>query len=189
MRRGYLNRRADLSSDAGTFSDLLLLSKFDPEVVVLRQVAGELPARGNQHGVSCVAPMPGEAALTYLLKFQWSPAHGSKKYTIVGVLNADGSVGPVPGGRDAAEVHAANLMGDIFKAWAAQLEGCIAPGQSYATFPMGEEFHTFTAASPEKLVLAQLQKPQRGVSGSGPALAAFENELAGEDLALTVSWT
>ena len=58
-----------------------------------------------------------------------------------------------------------------------------------AVFPAGQEFHTFTEASPTKLVLAALAEPQLGVSASGTALVAFEKELAGEDLALTVSWT
>lgn len=188
MRHGLLNRHTDKAGDAGTFSDLLVLSKLDPEAVVLRQVAGELPPRGNQHGVSCIAPMPGEASITYLLKFQFSHAHGCNKYTVVGVLLPDGSVGPIPGDRVASEIHAANLMGDVLKAMGVQLEGCIAPGLALATFPAGEEFHTFTAASRTKLVLAPLGRAQLGVSGSGTALAALEKELAGEDLALTVSW-
>lgn len=188
MRKGHLNRLTAKSGDAGTFSNLLIMSKTDPEVVVLQQVAGELPARGNQHGVSCIAPMPGESAITYLLRFQWSQAHGCKKYTVINGMSSDGAIWPIPGGRVASEIHAANLMGDIFKALAAQLEGCIAPGLAFATFPAGQEFHTFTAASPTKLVLVQLGQAQMGVSASGTALAALEKELAGEDLALTVAW-
>ncbi len=188
MRKGLLDRIIAKSGDHGTFSNLQILSKLDPEAVVLKQVAGELPARGNVHDRSCIAPMLGEAAITYLFRFQWSQAHGCKKYTCIGVLNADGSIGPIPGGRVASEVHAANLMGDILKAFGAQLEGCIAPGVAFATFPAGEEFHTFTAASPTKLVLVPLSQDQLGVSASGTALAAFEKELNGEDLALTVNW-
>jgi hypothetical protein len=187
VRKGTLNRIRAKSGDAGTFSNLAVLAR-DGAAAALALVAGELPARANQVDLSCLAPMPGDAPITYLLKYQWSAAHGCNKYTVVGVLLPDGTVGPVPGGRLACEVHAANIMGDILKQLAAQLEGCIAPGLAFAVFPAGEEFYTFTEASPTKLVLAPLGAPQLGVSSSGAALAAFEKELAGEDLALTVAW-
>lgn len=190
MRKGLLIRRTDKSGDAGTFSDVYIRGQ-DGGLVqnAMVCVGGELPPRGNQHGLSCLAPMPGEAPITYLLKFQYSAAHKCNKYTVVGVLNADGSVGPIPGNRVAAEVHAANLMGDILKGLGAQVEGCMAFGLTLDTFPAGAEFHTFTAASPDHLVLLPLAHPQLGVAASGTAVAAFEAELAGEDLALTVSWT
>lgn len=189
MRQANVYRLTNRSGDDGTFSNAVVWAKDQPTVAVLRFNMGELPARGNQHDVSCLAPMPGEAPIRYLFKWQYSAAHGCDKYTCVGVLNDDGSIGPIPGGRVASEIHAANLMGDIYKKRAAQLEGCFAPGLTLAVFPAGQEFHTFTKASPTKLVLAVLAAPQLGVSASGTALAALEKELAGEDLALTVSWT
>ena len=188
MREGTLERVLDLSGDDGSFSHIAILAKDSVDVVVLQLVVGELPARGNQHDLSCVAPMPGEDPITYLLNWQWSQEHKCNKYRIVGVINADGSIGPIPGGRSASEIHAANMMGDITKGRAVQLKGCMAPGLTFATFPAGEEFHTFTAASPNALVLAPLAQDQKGVAASGTALTALEKELAGEDLALKVSW-
>ena len=188
MRHGTLERSTEKSGDAGTRGHIAILAKGSVDVVAFQCVAGELPPRDNHKDLSCIAPMPGEAPITYLFKWEYSEEHGCNNYRCVGVLLADGSVGPIPGGRTASEIHAANLFGDILKGEAAQLEGCVAPGAEFATFPKGQEFHTFTAASPEKLVLAPLAQDQVGVAASGPTLAALNAELAGEDLALTVSW-
>lgn len=189
MRTGTLVRSTEKAGDQGTPSNLAIMSKTDPEVVVLRQVAGELAPRNNHPDLSCIAPMPGEEPITYLFKWTYSEEHGCYNYRCMGVLNSDGSIWPIPGGRTAAEIHAANLFGDILKGEAAQLEGCIAPGLAYATFPKGQEFHTFTAASPTKLVVVPLASDQMGVVSSGAALVALNEELGGEDLALTVSWS
>lgn len=180
MRTGTLTRILAESGDAGSFAKLV--------VGALELYSGELPWRDDKHNLSCLPPAPGAAAVTYRLSFMWSQAHGKKNYRFVAMKQPNGSWGAMPDGRTAAEVHAANLMGDILKALAAQLEGCVAPGRAIATFRKGEPFKSFTAASPTTLVPITLAQDQSGMASSHDALAAFEAELAGEDLALTVSW-
>jgi hypothetical protein len=185
MRKVTITRGA--SVDAGTFSQLVVYAK-DDVTVLLRLVCGELPARGNQHGRSCVSPMPGEPAITYLFKWLWSNGHGRNNYRAVGVLLPDGSIGPIPGSRDGVEIHSANLVGDIFKGLAAQAEGCFIPGSQFAVFPKGAAFKSFTVSSPAALVPIELTQDQRGVAASAPTVAHFESEMAQEDIAVTVLW-
>ena len=173
------------SDDQGTFSNFVLGA--------LAIYLGELPWRGNAHDLSCLPPArpaPGQPSetVTYLLKNQWSAAHQRNLYHFVGVINADGSVGPMPGGRLAAELHNGNLSGDILLGYGAQVEGCGLTGRAIVTFPQGEGFFTFTKDSPETLVQAPLAQAQKGVSSSVDALAALMAEGNGEDIALTVSW-
>lgn len=179
-RTGTLTRLKGESGDDGTFAQLV--------VGPLEIYSGELPWRGDAANVSCLPPAPDEGPLVYLLQLLFSPAHKRKVYHFVKLRQPDGSWGPLRDGRTNPECHAANLMGDIFKGFGAQLEGCVAPGRAIVTFPQGEAFHSFTAASPTALVPITLAQPQRGVASSGDALAAFEAELAGEDLELTVQW-
>lgn len=186
MRKGTLGRILAESGDEGTFGQIV--------VGALAIYLGELPWRDDKHDLSCLPPampLPNQQvppAITYLLKYIYSEAHKKKNYRFIGVLNDDGSIGPMPDGRTAAEIHAANLVGDILKGYAAQVEGCGAPGRAIVTFSKGTPFKSFTAASPTALVPITLAQDQKGVSSSGDALAAFEAELAGEDLALTISW-
>lgn len=180
MKQGTLGRIAAESGDEGTFGLLTV----GPLSVYL----GELPWRDDKHDLSCLPPAPGAAPVVYLLKYLWSQAHGKKNYRFVGMRQADGSWGAMPDGRTAVEMHSANLMGDILKGFGAQLEGCGAPGRAIVSFLQGSEFMSFTAASPTRLVAVKLAREQKGVASSGDALAAFEAELAGEDLELTVSW-
>lgn len=189
MRTGTVGRLTALSGDQGTFAHLQVLGReANAAEVALALVLGELPPRADAHNLSCLPPMLGEAPVTYLLKYEYSQAHGKSNYRFVGVLHADGSVGPMPGGRTAAELHPGNLMGDVLRGWAAQVEGCGCPGKEFATFPPGAPFHSFTQASPTQLVPITLPYAQKGVAESAVAVAALEAELAGEDLALTVSW-
>lgn len=187
MRKGNVNRRTARSGDSGTFSDLIIYAK-DSDAITLQLVLGELPPRGDAHNLSCLPPMLDEGAVTYVYRYEYSNAHGKNNYRAIGVLNADGSIGPMPGGRDACELHAANLMGDILKGFGAQVDGCGGPGEEIVVFPNGAPFKSFTAASPTTLVPVQLSQPQTGVAASGEALAALEHELAGEDVALTYAW-
>lgn len=180
MKTGKIQRLLAESGDAGTFAKVV--------VGALEIYLGELPWRDGQHNVSCLRPAPTEPPITYLLKYIWSEAHKKKNYRFVGVLNPDGSVGPMPDGRVAAEIHAANLMGDIAKGFASQVEGCGGPGRAIVTFKKGDSFHAFNACSPTKLQAIELTQDQKGVASSGDALAAFEKECGGADLALTVSW-
>jgi len=187
VRKGNVNRLTAKSGDAGTFSDLIIYAK-GSDAVALKIVLGELPPRGDSHNLSCLPPMLGGAPVTYVYRYMFSNAHGKNNYRAIGVLHADGSIGPMPDGRDACEIHAANLMGDILKGFGAQVEGCGAPGEEIVVFPKGSPFKSFTAASPTTLVPIQLAQPQTGVAASGEALITFEKELAGEDLALTYAW-
>lgn len=186
MRKGTSKRILSESDDQGTFSNVV--------VGALAILLGELPWRDDKKDLSCLAPArpapdaPSET-VTYLLKSLYSAEHKRKLPHFVGVLNADGSVGPMPGGRALTMLHNGNLCGDIRKRFAAQVLGCGITGRAIALFPKGDVFATFTAESPEILVKTPLARAQKGVSSSVDALNALLAELNDEDLALTISWT
>lgn len=188
MRHGSVNRSLEKSGDAGTFAHVAIMGKNAIDVVALQFVLGELPPRDDAHNLSCLPPMRGDAPVTYVYRYMFSAAHGKKNYRAIGVLHPDGSIGPMPGGREACEIHAANLMGDILLGFGAQVEGCGGPGEAVVSFLNGSRFMSFTKDSPTKLVEVMLSRDQWGVSASGAALTALEAELAGEDVALTYSW-
>lgn len=189
MRTGTIKRITEKSGDQGTFSRVSVMAAGSIDVVALQIVFGELPWRDDKADVSCLPPAPGGTPITWLLKYQWSQEHKKNNYRVQGIVNLeDGSVSPVPDGRTCSEIHSMNLMGDIFKGYAAQALGCMGPGTDFSIFPVGSSFYSFTARSPMTLVPVKLTQPQLGVESSGAALAAFEKELNGEDLSLTSSW-
>lgn len=180
MKQGTLIRYKLKSGDFGTCGHMAVGN--------LSLVSGELPWRDDAKDLSCLRPGPDEPEKTFLLRLLYSPVHGRKVYHFVAMKQDDGTWGPIPDGRTVAEVHSANLFGDILKNFAAQLEGCVALGRMFATFCKGAEFMSFTKDSPEKLVLISLAQDQVGVAESKDAVIAFEAELAGEDCELTVCW-
>lgn len=180
MRQGTLTRIKSESGDQGTFGKLVV----GPVEVYL----GELPWRDDAANRSCLPPGIEEGPLVYLLQNIFSPAHKRKVYHFVKLRQPDGKWGPLRDGRTNPELHAANVMGDILKDLACQLEGCGAPGRAIVIFSAGSEFMSLTKESPLTPVEVKLAQPQKGVSSSGDALAALEAELRGEDLTLTVSW-
>lgn len=182
MRTGTLVRIREESGDQGTFGKLT--------VGMLELYTGELPWREDKKDLSCLPPADAATQpCTYRLSYIWSQAHGKKNYRFVALKLSDGSWGTIPDNRTAAEAHAANVMGDILKGFAAQLEGCVALGRAIVTFHQGDAFRSFTADSPETLVPVLLSQDQKGVSSSVDAVDAFEKELMGEDLELTISWS
>ncbi len=185
MKKGYSTRILAESDDQGTFSNLV--------VGGVAIYLGELPWRDDKKDLSCLPPArpaPGATSETiiYLLKSQYSAEHKKKLPHFVGVINANGSVGPMPDGRALTMLHNGNLCGDILKRFAAQVLGCGITGRAIVPFPKGEVFSTFTEGSPETLVKMPLAQNQKGVSSSVDALNALLAELGDEDLALSVSW-
>ncbi len=73
---------------------------------------GELPWRENKSNISCVP------AGTYICRWTHSPRFGRFMYLIDGVSDRTG-----------IRAHSANFMGDSFKKYRCQLNGCIAMGE------------------------------------------------------------
>lgn len=92
------------SSDHGTFGRLL--------VDELAFFTGELPWRGNLSDVSCIPEGKYRGRWTFSARFK------RKMYEIWPVESRAG-----------IRVHSANLMGDRWKGFRAQLNGCVALGE------------------------------------------------------------
>lgn len=138
------------TGDQGTFGALSVDGLF-------HCVTGELPWRNNLKDRSCVP------SGTYRCTFQWSEKHQRKVYHLL----------KVPG-RDAEEIHSANLMGDVDKGFLSQLLGCIALGEATAVFPA----HTLPVQNND----------QKGVTSSREDVDKFEKLMGGDDFDLTVEW-
>ncbi len=147
MRTAVLTRYA--WTDDGTFGDLVLDTG-----LALKSI--ELPWRDDLPDKSCIPPG------VYQFEWLWSRAHGCNLYHLINIPN-----------RNAVEIHAANVAGDVDKDLFSQLLGCIAPGLGTAVFEPGS--------------IPGLLKPQQGITASKDALAQFEaafrdsngNQLAG----------
>lgn len=92
-------------SDQGTFGKIYL-----PNGITL--FTGELPWRNNQRTLSSIPEGEYECVYTYSPRF--------KKFTY--------EVKAVKG-RSAIRIHSANFMGDTYKGYRSQLNGCIALGE------------------------------------------------------------
>ncbi len=93
------------SGDAGTFGRIVL-GEF-------AAYTGELPDRANQSNLSCIPAGSYRCAWTY------SPHLKRSTYEVLAVPSRAG-----------IRIHSANLMGDATKGLKAQLNGCIALGES-----------------------------------------------------------
>lgn len=91
----------------GTFGEWVSDSGFTCKTV-------EKPWVNDATDISCIAPLPGVAIVTYPCLWQWSTKHECNLYHV-----QDST-------RVAIEIHSANLQ--------MQLKGCIAPGASYGEF-------------------------------------------------------
>lgn len=118
----------------------------------------ELPNRENASNKSCI-PLG-----KYLCEMDVSPRYGRCYH-----------VRAVPG-RDAILIHAANVAGDVDKGYVSQLQGCIALGSEVVLFHAGTKLNTSLT----------LEKTQRGVSASGPTLAAFRAHMKDEPFELMI---
>lgn len=151
-RSAKLTREA--SSDDGTFGTYVSDRGFTCRTV-------ELPWRDNAPNISCVPPG------RYPCRRRWSEKHGKNLY----------HVDDVPG-RDADEIHSANVAGDVAKGYGSQLLGCIAPGADVAVFPENS-IHQDEHMPP---------RDQRGVTSSSTTLASLEADMRDEDGAPTDFW-
>lgn len=118
------------STDEGTFGTWMSDSGF-------RLVTGELPWRDNKQSFSCVP------AGIYQVKMLPSPKHGPCYHVL-----------EVPDRTD-IEIHSANFMGDEFKGWKSDLEGCIAVG--YSTAIIGEQAGLRTSVKALKALYSDLK--------------------------------
>ena len=151
MKLKILRRKSD-NDDQGTFGRMILegYSEWD---------SLELPSRGNQNGLSCILPLPGEPSENYTARIAWSDHFGRNLYHL---QDADG--------RHAIEIHNANFAGDVTKGWKSQLHGCCAPGLGVGELDRGDGVM------------------QRAVLHSVDALNQFMSAAGGADLEIEVAW-
>ena len=140
MRSAILTRQPSMAQ--GTFGDLLTDSG-------LSLKSGELPWHDNATGISCIPPG------IYVVKWQWSQAHGKNLYHVVNV--------PM---RSEVEIHAGNLCGDEAAGFASDVLGCMLPGLSVAMFQNGSRVGKHL-----------LTRDQLGVTQSIEALGQLEADM------------
>lgn len=147
-----------LSDEQGSVSEF----RSDSELTWMIQ---ELPDRQNARNRSRINP--GE----YVLDWRESPSHG---WCYRVMREIDGKIVEVEG-HDHVLMHIGNLAGDVEMGYASDSEACLLPGMTEAVFAAGA-----------KVGHHVLTKPQRGVTGSGTALHAIEEEFRRERFKLTI---
>jgi len=142
------------SSPDGVFGDWVSDSGFTCKTV-------EKPWMGDETNISCIRPSPGDPPVKYLVLWLWSPKHKCNVYHVQDPT------------RTAVEIHSANLQ--------VQLQGCIAPGASFALFPA----NAISTGIPETAT--------QGVTSSVETIAKLEKDMQDDNgnqvpFYLTVQW-
>ena len=146
------------SDDQGSLSEF----RSDSELTWKIQ---ELPDRQNARNRSRIPA--GE----YVLDWRESPTHG---WCYRVMREVDGKLVEVEG-HDHVLMHIGNLAGDVEKEYASDSEACLLPGTAEVVFAKGALVGRHV-----------LTKPQRGVTESGPALRAIQEEFRRERFKLTI---